>query len=77
MRFSLPETMSTVLLISDREAKVFGYDYIYIGNLALFDSRKISFFASHSVKKPVLRWAETCCATDCVVYSAARSIWFL
>ncbi len=56
---------------------VFGYDYIYIGNLALLDRRKISFFASHSVKKPVLRWAETCCATDCVFYSAARSIWFL
>lgn len=53
------------------------FDYDYIGNLALLDRRKVALFASRGVSpdvgEQVLRWAEACCATDCVVISGFQS----
>ena len=53
------------------------FDYDYTGDLALFDRRKVAFFASRGVssaaEEQALRWAEACCATDCVVISGFQS----
>lgn len=53
------------------------FDYDYTGNLALLDRRKVAIFASRVVSPVVeeqtLRWAEACCATDCVVISGFQS----
>ena len=53
------------------------FDYDYTGNPALLDRRKVAFFASRvvspAVEEQALRWAKTCCATDCVVISGFQS----
>jgi len=53
------------------------FNYDYTGNPALFDRRKVAFFASRvvspAVEEQALRWAKTCCATDRVVISGFQS----
>ena len=53
------------------------FNYDYTGNPALLDRRKVAFFASRvvspAVEEQALRWAKTCCATDCVVISGFQS----
>lgn len=53
------------------------FDYDYTGNPALLDRWKVAFFASRvvspAVEEQALRWAEACCATDCVVISGFQS----
>lgn len=53
------------------------FRYDYTGNLSLLDKPTVAFFASRvvspSVEEQALRWAEACCATDCVVISGFQS----